>query len=134
MLDGDLDANWIESMNSAAALANGKPSMIRVLGLGGEGSSAKVMDDSRPEHSNSSPAHGLPWGFDCSRLLTLPSNERIPLKATGLSLCRYASGWKLLDMLSSVQMHMKMIFEIRDLNYATPATATRAGIARSQAS
>ncbi|CAL1157217.1 unnamed protein product [Cladocopium goreaui] len=60
MLDGDLDANWIESMNS-------------------------VMDD--------------------SRLLTLPSNERIPLK-----------------------LHMKMIFEIRDLNYATPATATRAGI------
>ena len=60
MLDGDLDANWIESMNS-------------------------VMDD--------------------SRLLTLPSNERIPLKP-----------------------HMKMIFEIRDLNYATPATATRAGI------
>merc|ERR1712096_220644 len=60
MLDGDLDANWIESMNS-------------------------VMDD--------------------SRLLTLPSNERIPLK-----------------------MHMKMIFEIRDLNYATPATVTRAGV------
>merc|ERR1719174_1500812 len=60
MLDGDLDANWIESMNS-------------------------VMDD--------------------NRLLTLPSNERITLKA-----------------------HMKMIFEIRDLNYATPATATRAGI------
>eukprot|EP00435_Cladocopium_sp_Y103_P017749 s2691_g4.t1 len=57
---GDLDANWIESMNS-------------------------VMDD--------------------NRLLTLPSNERIPLK-----------------------VHMKMIFEIRDLNYATPATATRAGI------
>jgi len=60
LLDGDLDANWIESMNS-------------------------VMDD--------------------NRLLTLPSNERIPLKG-----------------------HMKMIFEIRDLNYATPATATRAGI------
>ncbi|OLQ11136.1 Dynein alpha chain, flagellar outer arm [Symbiodinium microadriaticum] len=55
--EGDLDANWIESMNS-------------------------VMDD--------------------NRLLTLPSNERIPLK-----------------------VHMKMIFEIRDLNYATPATATR---------
>merc|ERR550514_2689410 len=60
ILDGDLDANWIESMNS-------------------------VMDD--------------------NRLLTLPSNERIPLKP-----------------------HMKMIFEIRDLNYATPATATRAGV------
>jgi dynein heavy chain len=60
MLDGDLDANWIESMNS-------------------------VMDD--------------------NRLLTLPSNERIQLK-----------------------QHMKMIFEIRDLNFATPATATRAGI------
>ena len=28
----------------------------------------------------------------------------------------------------SVEVHMKMIFEIRDLNYATPATATRAGI------
>lgn len=60
VLDGDLDANWIESMNS-------------------------TMDD--------------------NRLLTLPSNERIPLK-----------------------LHMKLIFEIRDLNYATPATATRAGI------
>ena len=60
ILDGDLDANWIESMNS-------------------------VMDD--------------------NRLLTLPSNERIPLKG-----------------------NMKLVFEIRDLNYATPATATRAGI------
>ena len=60
MLDGDLDANWIESMNS-------------------------TMDD--------------------NRLLTLPSNERITLK-----------------------IHMKMIFEIRDLAYATPATVTRAGV------
>jgi dynein heavy chain len=60
ILDGDLDANWIESMNS-------------------------VMDD--------------------NRLLTLASNERIPLKA-----------------------HMKLIFEIRDLRFATPATVSRAGI------
>ena len=60
LLDGDLDANWIESMNS-------------------------VMDD--------------------NRMLTLASNERIPLKA-----------------------HMKMIFEIRDLCHATPATVSRAGI------
>ena len=60
LLDGDLDANWIESMNS-------------------------VMDD--------------------NRLLTLPSNERIRLLP-----------------------HMKLIFEIRDLKYASPATATRAGI------
>merc|ERR1719182_490072 len=60
LLDGDLDANWIESMNS-------------------------TMDD--------------------NRLLTLPSNERINLK-----------------------IHMKMIFEIRDLAYATPATVTRAGV------
>ena len=60
LLDGDLDANWIESMNS-------------------------VMDD--------------------NRLLTLPSNERI-----------------------RVLPHMKLIFEIRDLKFATPATATRAGI------
>ena len=60
MLDGDLDANWIESMNS-------------------------VMDD--------------------NRMLTLASNERIPLKG-----------------------HMRMVFEIRDLKHATPATVSRAGI------
>ena len=57
LLDGDLDANWVESMNS-------------------------VMDD--------------------SRLLTLPSNERIRLLP-----------------------HMKMIFEIRDLKYATPVSCPR---------
>ena len=60
ILDGDLDANWIESMNS-------------------------VMDD--------------------NRILTLANNERIPLKT-----------------------HMRLIFEIRNLNYATPATVSRAGI------
>lgn len=60
VLDGDLDANWIESMNS-------------------------VMDD--------------------NRLLTLASNERIPLKP-----------------------HMRLIFEIRDLRFASPATVSRAGI------
>jgi len=60
ILDGDLDANWIESMNS-------------------------VMDD--------------------NKLLTLASNERIAVKA-----------------------HMKLIFEIRNLNFATPATVSRAGI------
>lgn len=60
VLDGDLDANWIESMNS-------------------------VMDD--------------------NKILTLASNERIPLKP-----------------------HMRMIFEIRDLVFASPATVSRAGI------
>eukprot|EP00741_Cyanophora_paradoxa_P004754 tig00000828_g4612.t1 len=60
ILDGDLDANWIESMNS-------------------------VMDD--------------------NKILTLASNERIPLTSS-----------------------MRMIFEIRDLKYATPATVSRAGI------
>lgn len=60
ILDGDLDANWIESMNS-------------------------VMDD--------------------NKILTLANNERIPLKP-----------------------HMRMIFEIRDLKYSTPATVSRAGI------
>eukprot|EP01032_Pedospumella_encystans_P015170 gene15170-17374_t len=60
ILDGDLDANWIESMNS-------------------------VMDD--------------------NKMLTLASNERIPLKH-----------------------YMRMVFEIRDLKYATPATVSRAGI------
>eukprot|EP00957_Ditylum_brightwellii_P090736 6910386-Ditylum_brightwellii.AAC.1 len=54
MLNEDLDANWIKSMNS-------------------------VMDD--------------------NRMLTLASNERIPLLP-----------------------HMRMIFEIRDLKHATPAT------------
>ena len=38
-------------------------------------------------------------------MLTLASNERIPLKH-----------------------YMRMIFEIRDLKYATPATVSRAGI------
>nr|SYZ35238.1 PtDNAH9b [Paramecium tetraurelia] len=60
LLDGDLDANWIESMNS-------------------------VMDD--------------------NKILTLANNERIPLKP-----------------------HMRMLFEIRDLRFATPATVSRAGI------
>ena len=60
ILDGDLDANWIESMNS-------------------------VMDD--------------------NKILTLANNERIPLKP-----------------------HMRMLYEIRDLRYATPATVSRAGI------
>ena len=60
VLDGDLDANWIESMNS-------------------------VMDD--------------------NRLLTLANNGRIILKN-----------------------YMKMLFEIRDLRFATPATVSRAGM------
>lgn len=60
IFDGDLDATWIESMNS-------------------------VMDD--------------------NKLLTLASNERIALKG-----------------------HMRMFFEIRDLDFATPATVSRAGI------
>ncbi|CAM9617574.1 unnamed protein product [Ectocarpus sp. 8 AP-2014] len=68
LLDGDLDANWIESMNS-------------------------VMDD--------------------NRMLTLASNERIPLKASATP---------------HSNPHMRMIFEIRDLKYATPATVSRAGI------
>jgi len=60
VLDGDLDAIWIESMNS-------------------------VMDD--------------------NKLLTLASNERIPLLP-----------------------HMRLVLEIRDLVYASPATVSRAGI------
>jgi dynein heavy chain len=60
ILDGDLDANWIENMNS-------------------------VMDD--------------------NRLLTLASNERV-----------------------RVLQNMKLIFEIRDLLFASPATVTRAGV------
>jgi dynein heavy chain len=60
ILDGDLDANWIESMNS-------------------------VMDD--------------------NKILTLANNERITVKP-----------------------FMRLIYEIRDLKFATPATVSRAGI------
>ena len=60
ILDGDIDPNWIESLNT-------------------------VMDD--------------------NKVLTLASNERIPLTT-----------------------HMRLIFEISHLKYATPATVSRAGI------
>ncbi|KAF0977183.1 hypothetical protein FDP41_003836 [Naegleria fowleri] len=60
ILDGDLDTEWIESMNS-------------------------VMDD--------------------NRILTLANNDRIPLLS-----------------------HMRLIFEISHLKYATPATVSRAGV------
>jgi len=43
--------------------------------------------------------------MDDNKILTLANNERIPLKA-----------------------HMRMLFEIRDLRYASPATVSRAGI------
>ena len=43
--------------------------------------------------------------MDDNKILTLANNERIPLKA-----------------------HMRMIFEIRDLRFASPATVSRAGI------
>jgi dynein heavy chain len=43
--------------------------------------------------------------MDDNKLLTLASNERITLKP-----------------------HMRLIFEIRDLRFATPATVSRAGI------
>merc|ERR1712159_622736 len=60
VLDGDIDATWIESMNT-------------------------VMDD--------------------NKVLTLVSNERIPLTPA-----------------------MRMVFEIESLRNATPATVSRAGI------
>lgn len=43
--------------------------------------------------------------MDDNKILTLANNERIPLKN-----------------------HMRMIFEIRDLRFASPATVSRAGI------
>lgn len=43
--------------------------------------------------------------MDDNKILTLANNERIPLKP-----------------------HMRMLFEIRDLRFATPATVSRAGI------
>lgn len=43
--------------------------------------------------------------MDDNKILTLANNERIPVKP-----------------------HMRLLFEIRDLKYATPATVSRAGI------
>lgn len=43
--------------------------------------------------------------MDDNKILTLANNERIPLK-----------------------LHMRAIFEIRDLRFASPATVSRAGI------
>jgi len=43
--------------------------------------------------------------MDDNKILTLANNERIPLKP-----------------------HMRMLFEIRDLRFASPATVSRAGI------
>jgi dynein heavy chain len=43
--------------------------------------------------------------MDDNKILTLANNERIPLKS-----------------------HMRIIYEIRDLRFATPATVSRAGI------
>lgn len=43
--------------------------------------------------------------MDDNKILTLANNERIPVKG-----------------------HMRLLFEIRDLKYATPATVSRAGI------
>lgn len=43
--------------------------------------------------------------MDDNKILTLANNERIPLKP-----------------------HMRLLFEIRDLRFATPATVSRAGI------
>jgi len=60
ILDGDLDANWIESMNS-------------------------VMDD--------------------NKMLTLASNERIPLTAS-----------------------MRLLLEINHMNHCSPATVSRGGV------
>ena len=60
VLDGDLDANWIESMNFA---------------------------------------------MDSNRVLTLASNERIP-----------------------IGKHMRLLFEISELEHATPASVSRASI------
>eukprot|EP00971_Amphidinium_carterae_P099157 1960943-Amphidinium_carterae.1 len=86
---------------------------------------------------SSTPASNHYWSMnsvmDDNRLLTLPSNERITLKVDESLLgekCRETQVRAALrSILSCSQAHMKMIFEIRDLNYATPATATRAGIA-----
>ena len=90
VLDGDIDPMWIESLNT-------------------------VMDDNKVLHYqqsfNSSVVHTVaPHGetlccTNCPQVLTLASNERVPLTPS-----------------------MRLMFEISHLKAATPATVSRAGI------
>jgi dynein heavy chain, axonemal len=88
VLDGDIDAVWIESMNSECSCAHETLSLYSVtlhILLLLSRPSAAVMDD--------------------NKMLTLVSNERIPLSPA-----------------------MRMMFEVNSLANASPATVSRAGI------
>ena len=103
MLDGDLDANWIESMNSV--MDDNRMLTLRdsVLKMNSELDVWSMAPSTRCRPRPS--LGGLCREFRRRRRSTQASNERIPLKP-----------------------HMRMVFEIRDLKHATPATVSRAGI------
>lgn len=85
MLDGDIDTEWIESMNTYVTLFDNAACYCCFKAIKLTETHFSVMDD--------------------NKVLTLASNERIPLTPS-----------------------MRMVFEISHLRNASPATVSRAGI------
>ena len=116
ILDGDLDANWIESMNSLMddnrLLTLPSNERIRLLphmkasagwlGVGGQRCSWGLL------LATQAPAAPVPQLLVQQLLDCSPALSPV-LRCTAL-------------------LSLQLIFEIRDLRFATPATATRAGI------